>query len=313
LSLRVPADVHAPAAVRARLETWLAGLGWPEGPRDDLVLAISEAVSNSVEHGYDIGPDRPGSADEVTVTGSLLDGGAERRVVLTVVDAGRWRPQPAVRDHRRHGLPIMRACAEELTVAGTQQGTTVVLRSLPVSVDTRLDGLAAHVRATAPRCGRTRLVCVDGPSGSGKSTLAGQLAPVLGGAPVLAMDDLYPGWDGLAASVPLLHDQVVAPLTAGLPAGYRRWDWDRSAWAEHHDIGTPDVLIVEGVGCGSRLITPFAVLMVWMEAPEDIRFGRGIARDGQAYRPHWERWAAQEQALFAAEGTRARADVVLTT
>ena len=313
MTLRVLADVHAPAVVRAQMEAWLDGLGWPEVPRDDLVLAASEAVSNSVEHGYGIGPDRPGHAGDVTVTGRLLDGGTERRVELTVADAGHWRPQPAVRDHRRHGLPIMRACAEELTVTGTRQGTTVVLRSLPVPAATGVDGLAAHVRATAPRCGRTRLVCVDGPSGAGKSTLAGRLAPVLGGAAVLAMDDLYPGWDGLAESVPLLHDQVVVPLAAGLPASYRRWDWDRSAWAEHHDLGVPDVLIVDGVGCGSRPIAPFAVLVVWMEAPEDVRFGRGIARDGQAYRPHWERWAAQEQALFAAEGTRARADVVLTT
>ncbi len=182
-----------------------------------------------------------------------------------------------------------------------------------VAADAAAEGLAAQVRATAPRCGRTRLVCIDGPSGAGKSTLAGRLAPALGGAAVLAMDDLYPGWDGLAGAVPLLYEQVVAPLAAGLPAGYRRWDWDRSAWAEHHDLGVPDVLIVEGVGCGSRQIAPFAVLVVWVEAPADVRFGRGIARDGEAYRPHWERWAAQEQALFAAEGTRARADVVLST
>jgi hypothetical protein len=39
----------------------------------------------------------------------------------------------------------------------------------------------------------------------------------------------------------------------------------------------------------------------------------GIARDGEAYRPHWERWAAQERAHFAAEGTRERADLRLRT
>ena len=44
-----------------------------------------------------------------------------------------------------------------------------------------------------------------------------------------------------------------------------------------------------------------------------MRFARGIARDGEAYRPHWERWARQEDALFAADRTRDRADVVLDT
>ena len=40
---------------------------------------------------------------------------------------------------------------------------------------------------------------------------------------------------------------------------------------------------------------------------------RGLARDGELYRPHWERWAAQEEALFAADRTRDRADVVVST
>ncbi len=181
------------------------------------------------------------------------------------------------------------------------------------AADLDVGALAQRVSDAEPRCGRTRLACVDGPSGSGKSTLAARLALALGDAPLLAMDDLYPGWDGLARAVPLLHDQVVAPLAAGRPARYRRWDWDAGAWAEEHDLGTPPVLVVEGVGCGSRPIAPHAVLLAWVEAAPEVRFARGIARDGEAYRPHWERWARQERALFAAEGTRNRADVVVTT
>ena len=36
---------------------------------------------------------------------------------------------------------------------------------------------------------------------------------------------------------------------------------------------------------------------------------RGIARDGEAFRPHWHRWAAQEDAHYAADNTAERADV----
>jgi chloramphenicol 3-O-phosphotransferase len=163
-----------------------------------------------------------------------------------------------------------------------------------------------------PRCGATRLVCVDGPSGSGKTTLAGHLGAALD-APVLHLDDVYPGWDGLARAVPLLLDGVVAPLRAGRPAAYRRWDWERDDWAGTVPIGSPPALVVEGVGSGARVIAAHAVLLVWIEAPRDVRFRRGIARDGEAYRPHWERWAAQEDVHFAAEGTRDRADVVLAS
>lgn len=194
--------------------------------------------------------------------------------------------------------------------------------------------LASKILEAPPRCGATRLVCVDGPSGSGKTVLAGRLAaalidpalgdpvlgdPVLGdpalgdpalGDPVLVhMDDLYPGWDGLDAAVPLLHEWIVAPLVAGRAAAYRRYDWVAGQYAEEHVLGQPDVLVVEGVGAGSAAAN--AVALIWVEAPRAERFRRGIERDGEAYRPHWERWARQEDALFARERTRDRATLLV--
>lgn len=171
------------------------------------------------------------------------------------------------------------------------------------------DELAACVLATPPRCGDTRLVCVDGPSGSGKTVLAARLVQALGTPPLVHMDDLYPGWDGLAEAVTLLSEWVVAPLAAGRPACYRRYDWGRGVYAEEHDLGTPSLLVVEGVGAAARPVAPHAVLTIWIEAPPVERFRRGIERDGEAYRPHWERWAEQENLHFAAEDTKARADV----
>ena len=167
--------------------------------------------------------------------------------------------------------------------------------------------LAGRTRTAAPRCGDTRLVCVDGPSGSGKTVLAGRLARALGETTLIHMDDLYPGWDGLAQAVPTLQEWIIEPLAAGRAARYRRYDWDRGAYAEERELGVPAVLIVEGVGAGARVIAAHAVLVLWVEAPRDERLRRGIERDGEAYRPHWERWAEQEQEHFRAEQTRARA------
>ncbi len=172
--------------------------------------------------------------------------------------------------------------------------------------DTVPDVLAARILATAPRCGATRLVCVDGPSGSGKTTFADGL-----GLPVVHMEDLYPGWDGLEQAVTMLLDEVVAPLAAGRAARHRCYDWERGEYTSFRDIGTPPVLVVEGVGAGARAIASYAVLLLWMDAPADERFRRAMERDGDTYRPYWERWARQERAHFAAEGTRARADVIM--
>jgi hypothetical protein len=50
-----------------------------------------------------------------------------------------------------------------------------------------------------------------------------------------------------------------------------------------------------------------------VNADTALRMRRGIDRDGEAYRPQWQRWADQEAALFSADATSRRADLVLDT
>jgi hypothetical protein len=78
---------------------------------------------------------------------------------------------------------------------------------------------------------RPYVIGVDGPSGAGKSDLAERLATALDGA-VLRMDDLYPGWRGLEASVPRVVAWALAPLRAGRPGRWRRYDWVQERYAE---------------------------------------------------------------------------------
>ena len=174
--------------------------------------------------------------------------------------------------------------------------------------------LAARVMTRAPRAGTTRVVAVDGPSGAGKTTLASQLSAALRQAPVVQMDDLYPGWDGLEAGVRRLVQEVLEPMSRGEPGRYRRYDWTLGEPAETRVVPvTAPVLVVEGVGCGAQACGPYLSLLVWLDAPADVRWTRAMSRDGEGYRPYWHRWAAQEERHFARSGTRARADVVLST
>ncbi len=175
-----------------------------------------------------------------------------------------------------------------------------------------LAGLAAAAPALA---GTTRVVAVDGRSGAGKTALARALARALRGTGaavrVLHLDDVYPGWDGLRAGVDELCGSVLAPLAQGRPAAYRRWSWVRSRYAGTAEVAPAPLLLVEGVGAAARCARPYLGLGVWLEAPAAVRRARALARDGAAYAPHWERWAAQEEDLLASEGARAAADVVL--
>ncbi|HMM94538.1 AAA family ATPase [Phycicoccus sp.] len=175
-----------------------------------------------------------------------------------------------------------------------------------------VDAVLAALRAATPRCGATAVVAVDGPSGAGKTTLALGVVEVLG-CPVVHMDELYPGWDGLADAVPLLVGQVLEPLARGERARYRVWDWAAHGWGEVRHVDPGPVLVVEGCGASVGAARRFAAVRVWVEAPRAERRRRGLERDGETYAAHWERWAAQEDAVFAADRTREHADLVLST
>lgn len=169
-----------------------------------------------------------------------------------------------------------------------------------------LDVLGSRV----PRLGGGHLVCVDGPTGSGKTTLADHLVAGSAGAVAVHTDDLLEGWDGLPALGETLAD-LLHPLAAGRPGSYRRWDWHAGAWAERVTVAPAPLVVVEGVGSGARSVADLVSLLVWVEAPYDQRRRRGLARDGDDFAPHWERWAEAERTAFAAHRTRERADLVV--
>ena len=170
--------------------------------------------------------------------------------------------------------------------------------------------LAARILAADPRLGRTRLVCVDGPAGSGKTTLGGRLAGALGPvAVVVHLEDLYAGWT-LTGAISRLCAGVLRPLAAGGAGSYLPYDWHAGRFGDDPVVvPTTPVLIAEGCGSSPRALDPWTTLRIWVEAPEELRTTRGLARDGAHLADEWRRWQRLEAAEFAAQDTRARADV----
>ncbi|MER7604563.1 4-amino-4-deoxy-L-arabinose transferase [Nocardioides sp. NPDC127503] len=159
--------------------------------------------------------------------------------------------------------------------------------------------------------GPGRLVCIDGPAGSGKTTLATAVAD-LTGAPVIHMDDLFEGWDGLPGITDQL-DSILLPLVEGATGSYRRYDWHRGEFAETVTVPPAPLLVIEGVGSGAAAYDDLRTALAWVDAPYESRMRRGIERDGDAFAPHWEAWAEAEAELFAREQTAARADIIVAT
>jgi uridine kinase len=174
--------------------------------------------------------------------------------------------------------------------------------------------LAAWWAELPAAAGDLIVLAVEGRSGSGKTTLAAGLAGLVPAAGTVAMDELYPGWDGLAASVSLLVEHVLRPLAEGRDAAVPRWDWAEDRPGVPRPLARPagGLLLVEGIGCGARACAPFLAGSVWLDAPTGLRRRRVLARDGDGdAAAYWDRWAAQEADFLRAERPDERADLAL--
>ena len=95
------------------------------------------------------------------------------------------------------------------------------------------------------------------------------------------MDDLYAGWSGIDHAVTDQLDAILRPLAEGRAGSYRRFDWVADGFAETHVVEPGPLLVLEGVGSGTRAHADLCTTLVWVDAPHDLRMTRGLERDGE--------------------------------
>lgn len=108
------------SALRHALRAWLEATGADEDDVVAMQIAAGEATANAVEHAYhgvEPGP--------VRLAADLEPGDVVR---VEIGDGGRWRPQRELNGSRGRGLLLMRECVDEVSLARSSEGTTVVLR-----------------------------------------------------------------------------------------------------------------------------------------------------------------------------------------
>jgi uridine kinase len=158
----------------------------------------------------------------------------------------------------------------------------------------------------------TRWIGVDGFGAAGKSTLARRIAAALPAAHVIEVDDFaragVRGWDR-----ELFGAQVLAPLLAGRPARYQRWDLVADVGMDWVTVPSGVPVVIEGVSAtDNRLPVPWDVTM-WLDTPIDVRRQRICARDRDpALLERWRSdWLPSEQAYAAAQQPWLRVDLIV--
>ncbi len=104
--------------LRDRLERWLRHTTCPADATERALLALNEAITNSMVHGY---RDRPPGPLRVT--------GQHRgdEVVLTVADEGSWKPARPGEGLGGRGVLMMQECVDRVYIDHTSGGTQVIL------------------------------------------------------------------------------------------------------------------------------------------------------------------------------------------
>ncbi len=119
LDLTFPADRGQLTPVRAALRSWLGRTGVSRRTLQDVLVAAGEACANAIEHGH---RDAPGQQIRLRAEATVS------RLRLTVTDTGRWRAAPPVADPLRgHGIALMRALVQQVTIESGRTGTTVAM------------------------------------------------------------------------------------------------------------------------------------------------------------------------------------------
>ncbi|WP_404286557.1 aminodeoxychorismate synthase component I [Glutamicibacter arilaitensis] len=160
---------------------------------------------------------------------------------------------------------------------------------------------------------RPYIIALDGRSGAGKTQFAAALATALGANPtadILHLEDLYPGWDGLAQARNL-YAELLPKLAQGHEVSWNTWDWETNQFAQPRTFAPGRVLIIEGVGAGGAVARDYVDVSIWLEAPTSLRRERALARDGETYRPYWQQWAAQESSYLETEAPQDHATIIL--
>lgn len=152
-------------------------------------------------------------------------------------------------------------------------------------------------------------ILLDGPSGSGKTTLSQELEQsweFSDALKVVHMDDIYPGWNGLAQGV-LVAGRMLRERSTGLDTRYQHYDWNTQSLTHWHTIPADVPLLLEGCGSLPQGAQHASQARIWLDAPGELRRERALSRVGENFAEHWSQWDDQFQEYVRIHNPQAQA------
>lgn len=156
------------------------------------------------------------------------------------------------------------------------------------------------------------LIAIDGRAGAGKTTLAASFYEELSAdktVAVIHMDDLYNGWENaLSERLTQTLESIVKSHQSKVAFEIDIFNWQSMSFDSKRVIHPIDVLILEGVGAGQKVVRDAGATLYWLDIDAEVGIQRVLNRDGNQIASQMKQWQIAQEIHFLRDKTRENAE-----
>jgi len=156
------------------------------------------------------------------------------------------------------------------------------------------------------------LIAIDGRAGAGKTTLAASFYEELSvdkTVAVIHMDDLYNGWENaLSERLTQTLESIVKSHQSKVAFEIDIFNWQSMSFDSKRVIHPVDILILEGVGAGQKVVRDGGATLYWLDIDAEVGIQRVLNRDGNQIASQMKQWQIAQEIHFLRDKTRENAE-----
>ena len=156
------------------------------------------------------------------------------------------------------------------------------------------------------------LIAIDGRAGAGKTTLAASFYEELSAdktVAVIHMDDLYDGWENaLSECLTQTLESIVKSHQSKVAFEIDIFNWQSMSFDSKRVIHPVDILILEGVGAGQKVVRDAGATLYWLDIDAEVGIQRVLNRDGNQIASQMKQWQIAQEIHFLRDKTRENAE-----
>ncbi len=156
------------------------------------------------------------------------------------------------------------------------------------------------------------LIAIDGRAGAGKTTLAASFYEELSvdkTVAVIHMDDLYDGWENaLSERLTQTLESIVKSHQSKVAFEIDIFNWQSMSFNSKQVINPVDILILEGVGAGQKVVRDAGATLYWLDIDAEVGIQRVLNRDGNQIASQMKQWQIAQEIHFLRDKTRENAE-----